>query len=174
MAESPASPAVLPEPLRAAIARDRIPVEVVAHVEAAHTAEAAARILGVAVADIVKTLVLTDGADRWVAAIVPGDRRVDRARVAAMVDAKRLRFATADEVLAQTGYPAGGVAPLAFAKPLTVVVDASLTAPVDRSVIAGGGRPELLVRLAVRTIVEHNGAQVGAITDAATASRRDG
>jgi Cys-tRNA(Pro)/Cys-tRNA(Cys) deacylase len=159
------SPALLPAWLRASIERDRIAVEVVSHAEAAHTAEAAARILRVSVSDIVKTLVLTDGAGCWVAAIVPGDRRVDRAKVAASVGAKRLRFASAEEVLAHTGYPAGGVAPLAFANPLSVVVDASLTTPVDRTVVAGGGRPELLIRIAVRTIVDHNGAQVSTIAD---------
>jgi len=158
--------AALPASLRAAVERDRIALEIVSQAQEAHTAEAAARILGVPVSDIVKTLVLTDGTGQWVAAIVPGDRRVDRARVATSVGAKRLRFASADEVLAHTGYPAGGVAPLAFAHPLAVVVDASLATPEGRTVIAGGGRPELLVRIAVRIIVEHNGAQVAAISDA--------
>jgi len=167
MADSDADAlARLPEALREAIVREGIAVEVVSHDEAAPTAEAAARILGVPVSDIVKTLVLTDGAGSWVAAVVPGDRRVDRSKVTALVGARKLRFASADEVLERTGYPAGGVAPFAFAKPLAVVVDASLVTPDDRIVIAGGGRPELLIRVAARAIVERNGATVGAISDA--------
>ena len=154
--------ALLPSALRALVERERVDVQVVSSTEAAHTAEEAARILGVRVADIVKTLILTDG-ERCAAAIAPGDRRVDRARVAALVGSRKLRFADADEVLARTGYPPGGVAPLAFAQPLSVVVDDSLTDPPGRTVVAGGGRPELLIRLTVDTIVRINGATVATI-----------
>jgi Cys-tRNA(Pro) deacylase len=150
--------APLPDALRALIERERLDVTLVSAEGAAHTAQEAARLLGVPVADIVKTLVLTDG-KRFVAAIVPGDRRVDRVRVAAHAGTGKLRFANADEVLEHTGYPPGGVAPLAFARPLGVVVDASL-ARRDQAIIAGGGRPELLIRLPARTIVRAHDAIV--------------
>jgi len=153
----------LPRTLRELVDRERLDVRLVSAGEAAHTAEDAARILGVPVADIVKTMVLTDGRQA-VAAVVPGDRRVDRARVAARAGTPKLRFATSEEVLAHTGYPAGGVAPLAFPRLLPMVVDASLAEPPDRVVIAGGGRPELLIRVAVATIVRSNGAVVADIT----------
>ena len=153
----------LPRPLRELVERERLDVQLVSAGEAAHTAEAAARILGVPVADIVKTLVLTDGTQA-VAAVVPGDRRVDRARVAALANTSKLRFASGEEVLAHTGYPPGGVAPLGFPRPLPMVVDASLAEPADRMVIAGGGRPELLIRVAVAAIVRANGAALADIT----------
>jgi len=166
MADTTTSPlAALPERLRTAIARNGICVGVVSQSEAAHTAEAAARILGVPVSDIVKTLVLTDGAGRWVAAIVPGDRRLDRAKLAALVGARKLRFASGDEVLEHTGWPPGGVAPLGFASEVAAVVDASLATPADRTVIAGGGRPELLIRIAVRAVIDHHRATVAIITE---------
>jgi prolyl-tRNA editing enzyme YbaK/EbsC (Cys-tRNA(Pro) deacylase) len=111
---------------------------------------------------IVKTMVLTDGA-RVVAAIVPGDRRLDRKKVARAVGSGTLRFASAAEVAEHTGYPPGGVAPLAFAGPVTVVVDESLMAAPGREVVAGGGRPELLVRVAVAELIRHNQAVVAAI-----------
>jgi len=155
--------AVLPERLAAFIAREDIGVEVLTTGEAAHTAEAAARILDLPVSAIVKTMVLTDGICT-VAAIVPGDRRLDRRKVAAAVGAATLRFANADEVVACTGYPPGGVAPFAFCSEVRVVIDESLASDADRAVVAGGGRPELLLRVAVGDLIRHTGASVAPIT----------
>ena len=153
---------MLPESLAAFIARHGITVRAVRADEAAATAEAAARLLGVEVADIVKTMVLTDGR-RTVAAIVPGDRRLDRAKVATAVGAGRLRFASAAEVLEQTGYPPGGVAPFGFTGPVTVVVEAALAGTPERRVVAGGGRPELLLEVRVADLIGAQGARVASI-----------
>ncbi|NUZ06002.1 aminoacyl-tRNA deacylase [Piscinibacter koreensis] len=154
----------LPPRLQACIAAHGVAVEVVASAEAAASAETAARILGVEVGDIVKTLVLTDGV-RSFAAVIPGHRRLDRRKLAAVVGAVRTpRFASADEVLALSGYPAGGVAPLAFATALTMVVDAAVAAPPGRMVVAGGGRPELLIRLGADDIVRLNAAVVAPVS----------
>lgn len=153
---------LLPEPLAAFIARHCIEVEVVKTEEAAATADAAARLLGVHVSAIVKTMVLTDGT-RCVAAIVPGDRRLDRKKVAQAIGSGTLRFALAAEVVAHTGYPPGGVAPFGFIGPVTVVVDESLSQAPRREVVAGGGRPELLVRVSVADLILHNKAVVAPI-----------
>ncbi len=153
---------VLPERLAAFVAAHAIAVEVVETDEAAATAEDAARLLGVRVSDIVKTMVLTDGV-RTVAAIVPGDMRLDRKKVARAIGLATLRFASGAEVLEHTGYPPGGVAPFAFASALTVVVDASLAETPGREIVAGGGRPELLIRVAVADLVRHNRAVVAQI-----------
>ncbi len=153
---------VLPERLARFIARHRVALQVVNTGEAAPTADIAARILGVPVSDIVKTMVLTDGA-RIVAAIVAGDRRLDRKKVAQAIGSGALRFASAPEVVEHTGYPPGGVAPFGFAEPVTVVVDESLSRSRGREVVAGGGRPELLLRISVAELVEHAGAVVAPI-----------
>ena len=148
----------LPERLATCIRDAGIDVAIVGHGAAAATAESAARILGVPLSAIVKTMALTDGT-RFVAAILPGDRRLDRKRVAAALDIKSLRFASSAEVLEQTGYPAGGVAPLGFARPTTVVVDDTLSGWA----IGGGGREDLLIRIAVDDIVRVNSARRAAI-----------
>ena len=148
----------LPERLALCIADADIDATIVGQGAAAATAETAARILGVPLSAIVKTMVLTDGT-HFVAAILPGDRRLDRKRVAAALDIKSLRFASSAEVLEQTGYPAGGVAPLGFGRPTTVVVDDSLSGWA----IGGGGREDLLIRIAVDDIVRVNSARRAAI-----------
>ena len=148
----------LPERLALCIADAGIDATIVGQGAAAATAETAARILGVPLSAIVKTMVLTDGT-HFVAAILPGDRRLDRKRVAAALDIKSLRFASSAEVLEQTGYPAGGVAPLGFGRPTTVVVDDTLSGWA----IGGGGREDLLIRIAVDDIVRVNSARRAAI-----------
>ena len=148
----------LPDLLSRCIADADIDVTIVGHGAAAATAESAARILGVPLSAIVKTMVLTDGT-RFVAAILPGDRRLDRKRVAAALGLVSLRFASSAEVLAQTGYPAGGVAPLGFARPTSVVVDDTLSGWA----IGGGGREDLLIRVGVDDIVRVNSAHRAAI-----------
>ena len=56
-----------------------------------------------------------------------------------------------------------GVAPLGFAHPTPVVVDESLSGPV----VGGGGREDLLIRIAVDDLVRVNGARRAAICQTA-------
>ena len=78
--------------------------------EGTHTAGAAAKAVGAARAQIVKSLVFVcDG--RPTLALVPGDRRADENKVAAAAGARYARVARPDEVQAATGFEPGGVAP---------------------------------------------------------------
>src|ERR671914_334149 len=74
------------------------------------TAEAAAHAAGCALGQIVKSLVFEAGG-RFVIAMVPGDRRADRQKVARAAGITRARVASADEVVAATGFAPGAVAP---------------------------------------------------------------
>jgi len=78
--------------------------------EGTPTANAAAKAVGAAHAQIVKSLVFVcDG--RPTLALVPGDRRADETKVAAAAGSRYARVARPDEVLAATGFEPGGVAP---------------------------------------------------------------
>jgi Cys-tRNA(Pro) deacylase len=78
--------------------------------EGTPTARAAAEAVGCELAQIVKSLVFVcDGS--YVLALVPGDRRADEKVIAAALAAESIRIATADEVMAATGFEPGGVAP---------------------------------------------------------------
>lgn len=78
--------------------------------EGTPTAAAAAAAVGSSRAQIVKSLLFVcDG--RPTLALIPGDRRADEAKVAAVAGARRARVAQVDEVLAATGFEPGGVAP---------------------------------------------------------------
>lgn len=115
------------ERVRLALQDLGLPGEVVEFEASTHTAEDAAAAVGCELGQIVKTLFfLAEG--RPTAVLVAGDRQVDTARLAAIVGVgrKKLKMAGPDDVLARTGYPVGGVAPVGFVEPADVVVDDSL------------------------------------------------
>ena len=98
--------------------------------EGTHTAEDAARAIGVEVAQIVKSLVfVVDEAP--VMALVAGHNRLDERRLSAAIGGGKAKRADADLVKAATGYSIGGVPPFGHASELRTVVDEDLlTYPV--------------------------------------------
>lgn len=109
------------------------------------TAAAAAAAVGCELAQIVKSLLLLAD-ERPVLALVPGDRRVDCAKVARAVGARVARIASPEVVERVTGFAPGGVAP--FPLPgveVTLMEQSLLRHPV---VWAGAGSERHLVGLA--------------------------
>ncbi len=74
------------------------------------TAEDAAEAVGCDLAQIVKSLLFACD-DRWVLVLVPGDRRADRAKVAAEAACEKVKTAGPADVERVMGFEAGGVAP---------------------------------------------------------------
>jgi prolyl-tRNA editing enzyme YbaK/EbsC (Cys-tRNA(Pro) deacylase) len=89
--------------------------------DSTRTAEEAAAAVGCELGQIVKSVVLMDGAGEPMLCLCAGDRRVDIDRVAAGA-----RMARGKEVKEATGFAIGGVPPLGHDRPLRTVVDASL------------------------------------------------
>ena len=115
-------------------------LEVRAFPDGTRTADDAARAIGVAVGQIVKSLVfLADGAP--VVALVSGANQLDEAKLAAAAGASSTGRATADEVRAATGFPVGGVPPFGHATDLRTFVDEDLLAHDE--VWAAAGTPHL-------------------------------
>jgi prolyl-tRNA editing enzyme YbaK/EbsC (Cys-tRNA(Pro) deacylase) len=93
--------------------------------DSTRTAQEAATALGVPVGAIVKSLVFTAD-DAPVLVLASGDHQVDTAKIARATGAQRVIRADAETVRATTGYPIGGVAPLAHPAPLRTIVDQHL------------------------------------------------
>ncbi len=95
-----------------------------------HTAEQAARAVGVHVGHIVKSLVFVtthdDGALEPILCLVSGPNRVDLARLGAFVGRSDVRKATAREANELTGFVIGGIPPFGHDRRLRVVMDADL------------------------------------------------
>jgi prolyl-tRNA editing enzyme YbaK/EbsC (Cys-tRNA(Pro) deacylase) len=120
------------------------------------TAEDAARAAGCRLGQIVKSLVLVAG-DRFVVALVPGNRRGDPAKVARAVGAPRARVARAGEVEAATGYAPGAVAPFALPHVDRVLIERTLLA--EPLVWVGAGSPRHLAALAPVELVRVSRAE---------------
>ena len=105
----------------------------------------AAAAVGCELGQIVKSLVLMCDANA-VVALVPGDRKVDPAKVAHVVGSDSARVAKAEEVERATGFTPGAVAPFALTRVGTVLLDRRLLGhPV---VWVGAGSPRHVAGLA--------------------------
>ena len=137
-----------PEPVErvAAVLRERgIDARLEEFVEATHTAREAARAVGCEPAQIVKSLVFVcDGLP--ILALLPGDRRADPNKVAAAAGAGYARAASADEVIAATGFEPGAVAPFPTPHVRQVLLDRQLLQ--HELVWAGAWSPRHVVGLA--------------------------
>jgi prolyl-tRNA editing enzyme YbaK/EbsC (Cys-tRNA(Pro) deacylase) len=124
--------------------------------EGAATAEEAARAIGCALAEVLKSVVFVCG-DSVVVALVPGDRRADEAKVAAAVGAEGARVAHAREVRAATGYDPGAVAP--FRLPAVDAVLLEQTALGHARVWIGAGSPAHMAGIAPVELQRLTGAR---------------
>jgi Cys-tRNA(Pro) deacylase len=124
--------------------------------EGTRTAAAAAEAIGCNVAQIVKSLVfMVDGSPLLV--LIPGDRRVDLERLAAIAGGEDVRRATLDEVRDATGYAAGGTPPLGHVQPLAVYADATLKS--NDEVWAAAGTPTTVFPITTQRLADLSGAR---------------
>lgn len=106
--------------------------------ESARTAAAAAAQLGCEVGAIANSL-LFDADGEPLLVLTSGAHRVDTAKVASLVGARKVRRASPEFVRKATGQPIGGVAPLGHPAPIRTLVDVWLDGH-DR-IWAAGGHP---------------------------------
>ncbi len=126
---------------------------------AARTAQQAADALGVELGQIAKSIVFRRKVDDVAVMVVTsGDQRVDERKVEALVcpDGKRLGRADAEFVKTKTGFSIGGVAPVAHATPVVVLIDQSLQR--FDAVWAAAGHPNAVFRLTADELVDLSGA----------------
>jgi Cys-tRNA(Pro) deacylase len=127
------------------------------------TVPVAAAAIGVSPELILKTLLFADGEGAYVVAIASGTTRIDRDRLARAARTRKPRPANPADVLAVTGYPAGGVAPLGLPASIPVIVDAATAALTVA--YGGGGQEYLLLRVQVADVIRCNNALVADITE---------
>lgn len=125
--------------------------------EGTRTAEDAARAVGCAVGQIVKSLVfLADG--QPVVALVSGADRLDTGRLATALNATSVERADGDAVRDATGYAIGGVPPFGHARSLPVLMDRGLLA--HGVVWAAAGRPDAVFAVSPAALQRASGALV--------------
>lgn len=110
--------------------RKGVTLDITLFAESTHTAEDAARAVGVELGQIVKSLVFVtptdDGGAEAVLCLVSGPNRVDLARLAAVLGRSDIRRATASEANELTGFVIGGIPPIGHPSRLRVIMDPDL------------------------------------------------
>jgi Cys-tRNA(Pro) deacylase len=129
------------------------------------TADEAAQAAGCKLGQIVKSLVF-DCDGRWVVALIPGDRRADRAKIAAAAGASKARIASPEQVEQATGFVAGAVAPFPLPKVERVFIDHGLLA--HKRVWVGAGSPSHMAVLSSSDLLRLARAQPMDAVEAAT------
>jgi prolyl-tRNA editing enzyme YbaK/EbsC (Cys-tRNA(Pro) deacylase) len=114
------------ESVRAFLAEHAPDLPIVDNGRSTATVELAARALGVEPARIAKTLAIRVK-DEVILVVARGDARLDNRKTKAAFGG-RPRMLGAEEILALTGHPVGGVCPFGLATPLPVYCDVSLLA----------------------------------------------
>jgi Cys-tRNA(Pro)/Cys-tRNA(Cys) deacylase len=148
-----------------------IQAEIVAPGVEMPTVDAAAAVLGVEPDRIFKSILFQARDGACAMAIACGKGRVDARRLGALTGLARLRLASPEVALAVTGYPAGGTPPIGHRERFPVVVDTRVAAQPWGW--AGGGRKELMVKIASADIVRLTGAKVAEVVESEPGGDRD-
>jgi len=154
--------------LRAFLAATEIWAEVLTPGVPMPTVPLAAAAIGVREEQIIKSVLFKDRSGSVALAIASGTARIDRHRLSQITGLPSLTLADPDSVLAATGYPAGGVAPVGHASRFPVVIDRRVM-ELD-AVYGGAGSEETLLRIAPTDIARLTGAIVDDITIAVSAA----
>ena len=123
-----------------------------------HHAAEASRASGVALSEIVKTIVFVDQDSKPMIAVVTGDCNISRHKLQDWAKSKSVRIAPDDVARAATGYPTGGIPPVGHKKELPVFIDERVVR--HEYVWCGGGARSKLVRLRSADIVRLTSAVV--------------
>jgi prolyl-tRNA editing enzyme YbaK/EbsC (Cys-tRNA(Pro) deacylase) len=134
--------------------------------DAARTAQQAADALGVQVGQIAKSIIFRRKPDdAAVLVITSGDKRVDEAKVQALVCTAGATLGRADAqfVKSKTGFAIGGVAPIAHATPSVCVMDRALFRYT--TVWAAAGHPHAVFEITPTALQDLSGAPVADVAE---------
>ena len=128
----------------------------------ARSVEEAAKMRGIPVAALLKTLVVRRGEDDYLFVLVPGDRSIDWAKLRNHLGVRRMTLPDAAEALAVTGYERGTITPFGAATAWPVVADASIDSAGTISL--GGGDHGASVKMSAQVMFEALGAAIADVT----------
>ncbi len=124
------------------------------------SAEEAARRRGIALEQLVKTLVVRVEEGRYVLVLVPGDAGLDYKKLRIHLGVNRLTMPSPEEALAATGYPRGAITPIE-AGGWPVILDTRLTGHDEISL--GSGVHGWAIHLSPDDLVTLTGAEIADI-----------
>ncbi len=137
------------------------------------TVQEAARVLGVETDRIIKSLVFRVN-DRPLLVITNGCSRVDGKKLAAylQVGRKRVKFASAEQALAVTGFIVGSMPPFGHLRKLRTLVDEPVQSFTD--IFGGGGEIDAMMRVRVVDLLAVTQAEVADLSEEPVFPRETG
>lgn len=151
------------------INQHQISAEILLMEVATPTVPAAARALGVAEEQIIKSLVfLVD--DQPALVIINGTRKVDNRLVARHfgVGRKRAKMVRPEQALEITGYVVGAMPPFGHQAQLLTIVDPGATA--QNEIFGGGGEIDAMLRLSSKELLRVTKAEIVTVSRPETGS----
>lgn len=121
-----------------------VPFRVIEHAPVRTSAEAAA-VRGTRLEDGAKALVVR-AEDRYVHLVLPASLKADNSMLRTLLGTRKLRFATAEELLELTGCAPGAVPPFGNLFDLPVLIDEALTAREHIAFNAGSNEVSITMR----------------------------
>jgi Cys-tRNA(Pro)/Cys-tRNA(Cys) deacylase len=109
----------------------------VVRTERAGSAEEAARLQGIPLGALLRTIVVRRGDDDYLFVLVPAGRRFDWPKLRGFLGVRRMTLPDADEARSVTGYERYTITPFGSSRPWPVVVDASVLAEPVWSTASG-------------------------------------
>lgn len=134
----------------------------VVRTERARSPEESAEFQGIALHQLLRTIVLRRSEDDYLFVLVPGGRTIAWPKLRAHLGVSRLSLPDQDEAKAVTGYERGAITPFGSSRTWSVLADASI-APGDRVAI-GGGAHGVNLHIKAADLIAHLDADVADVT----------
>jgi Cys-tRNA(Pro)/Cys-tRNA(Cys) deacylase len=153
-----------------AIQASRIAHRVV-RTEPANSAEESARMQGIPLGALLRTIVVRRREDDYLFVLIPAGRRFDWPKLRGHLGVSRMSLPDADEAQRVTGYVRYTITPFGSTRAWPVIADAAI---VDQPVVAiGGGARGVNLHLAPADLISSLGAQVADVSQEEPAGPRD-
>jgi Cys-tRNA(Pro)/Cys-tRNA(Cys) deacylase len=151
----------MPSPAIAALDAAGLPYRVIRHGPVRSLAEAAAA-RGVAVPDVVKTIVVRRGEDDHLFVLTPGDRVISWPKLRRLLGVSRMSMPDAAAARAATGYERGTITPFGSTTAWPVIADERLR---GREISLGAGEHGVAVAVDADAAIAALAATVADVTD---------
>jgi Cys-tRNA(Pro)/Cys-tRNA(Cys) deacylase len=136
----------------------------VVRTQRASSAEESASFQGIALGQLLRTIVVRRGANDYVFVLVPGGREIDWKKLRAHLGVSRLSLPDAEEAKGATGYERGAITPFGSTNAWPVIADATI--PSIGTVAIGGGGHGINLHVGARDLVAFLSADIADVTKA--------
>lgn len=138
------------------IANNHVQAEHLTFSTTCHSVEEAAASAHASLEDFVKNICMVKNDGSIIVAIVKGEDKVDRDKVALVLNIDNPKMGDLEALLLKTGYPAGGIP--SFGYDATFLIDPRVMK--KEFIYSGGGSDKSLVKISPKNLQEANGGVI--------------